>query len=105
MAIHSRGLGDGADRCRLGRDHNPKIEDKRMTVHELLAQAGEGLYGKTWQSDLGRAIRVDRRTISRWANALQTPRPGVLIEVRELVRRRMAELTTVDKALTEWIER
>ena len=75
-----------------------------MGTAELLAQAGEALFGPRWQSDLGRALKVDRRTVSRWAAGVQIPRPGVLIEVRELVRRRLSALAAVDDALNEVIE-
>ena len=75
-----------------------------MSVHELLVKAGNALFGHSWQSDLGRALGVDRRTVSRWSLGTQTPRPGVIIEVRELVRRRLAALTELDSTLTKWIE-
>jgi hypothetical protein len=75
-----------------------------LSTAELLAQAGEALFGPRWQGDLGRALKVDRRTVSRWSIGAQVPRPGVMIEVRELVRRRIAALTEVDIALTGWIE-
>jgi len=74
------------------------------TVHELLVKAGEAMFGQSWQSDLGRALKVDRRTISRWSLAKQTPRPGVMIEARELVRNRMAQLAAIDQAITEWLK-
>jgi hypothetical protein len=75
-----------------------------MSVAELLERAGSALFGLHWQGDLSRTLRVDRRTVSRWAIGAQEPRPGIVIEVRELVRQRAAELAEVDRALTEWVD-
>ena len=37
-----------------------------MTPTELRA-AGEALYGARWQTALARALRVDARTVRKWA--------------------------------------
>lgn len=34
---------------------------------ELLRRAGEGLYGPNWYSALAQDLRINRRTLQRWA--------------------------------------
>lgn len=36
-------------------------------------------------------LEVDERTVSRWLTGTSTPRPGVITDVREILRKRAGE--------------
>ncbi len=45
-------------------------EPRTMEVPgELLAGAGKALFGDEWQSPLARRLRIELRTVQRWAKA------------------------------------
>lgn len=59
-----------------------------MLLHEI----GQALYGTQWQSDLGRALGVNVRTVQRWAAGEIVPPAGVYVELLKLARDRSGEL-------------
>jgi len=54
-----------------------------MTPDEL-AEIGERLYGKRWQTALARRIKVDARTVRRWLAGKRKIRPQVAEHIRSL---------------------
>lgn len=75
------------------------INDPRKEHIELpgrvLIGAGQALYGDLWQTQLADLLKMNRRTIQRWAQAgkeddVYRVAPGVVVEImRELDRRHM----------------
>jgi hypothetical protein len=63
-----------------------------MTETEYLARVGTALYGPFWQSELGRAIDVDPRTVRRWASGEFNIPIGVWAELSALITEREIEL-------------
>jgi hypothetical protein len=63
-----------------------------MLDSQLLAAAGEALYGPLWQSQLARDLDVADRTVRRW-RAGDTPIPGgVAIDLLRLLTERAADI-------------
>lgn len=62
---------------------------------KVLANAGMALFGPAWQSDLARLLKLERRTIQRWAAAASADQgysvsPRVLADLMsELDRKHM----------------
>jgi len=54
-----------------------------MTPDEL-AEIGQRLYGKRWQTALARRIKVDARTVRRWLKGDREIRPQVAEHLRSL---------------------
>lgn len=52
---------------------------------DLLRRAGALLYGSGWQSELARALGVNRRTVERWAGGSREPGEEYWSEIRELL--------------------
>ena len=74
---------------------------------DLLRTIGEALYGAYWIKPLADALRVNARTVQRWALGQYAPSPsavpGLLADMRKLLVARGRELerviAMVDKAL------
>lgn len=59
---------------------------------DLIAEAGQLLFGSQWQSDLAAALKVSRRAVQRWRVGDDEPRPGVWTDIAALVDARISEL-------------
>ncbi|MDO5643863.1 MAG: hypothetical protein Q4G26_15935 [Paracoccus sp. (in: a-proteobacteria)] len=59
---------------------------QQMTDAELLAQAGEALFGARWKTDLANALDVSDRTVDYWVAGDRSPRPGVWRDLAKLLR-------------------
>jgi DNA-binding XRE family transcriptional regulator len=70
-----------------------------MTDAELIRAAGPALFGVQWQSDLARALGVNRVTVQRWRKGQEAPRLGVWRDLLALIDARIAELTEVRQTL------
>ena len=62
------------------------------TLRQLLIDTGSALYGARWQSALADDLRVDRRTIRRWATGSHDVPLGVAAEIRGLLMARGAKI-------------
>lgn len=58
---------------------------------DLLHRAGEALYGADWRNKLADALKVDRRTLRRWAMGDMPIPPGVAADLARLARAHAAE--------------
>ena len=65
----------------------------------LIRRCGEALYGPLWHNALARDLDISDRTLRRWMSGANDVPEGVLGELRELVRRRRAELTEIIRML------
>jgi hypothetical protein len=63
-----------------------------MTSAELIRAIGVALFGSRYQQDLGEALGVNRRTVSRWASGEDEPRPGVWPDLLGIMWERRREL-------------
>jgi hypothetical protein len=57
---------------------------------DLLREAGQALYGSTWQSDMARGLDVAVRTVQRWASGASAIPASVAGELRALGDERIA---------------
>lgn len=57
-----------------------------------LAQVGQLLYGPAWRFALADALRVNRRTIARWANGEYNIPEGIDDEIRQLLLSRRGQI-------------
>ena len=65
----------------------------------LLSQAGQALYGPRWQSELGRDLDIDDRTMRRWV-AGDSPVPsGVTVDLLRLLTQRAADIDDLIPAI------
>ena len=58
----------------------------------LFYDLGQALYGERWRSELARSLRVDERTVRRWANGDYEPPEGVWGELETLAKERRKTL-------------
>jgi DNA-binding XRE family transcriptional regulator len=63
-----------------------------MPSNELIIAVGPILFGRNWQSELADTLGINRRTIRRWLTGEYEPRPGVWVELLEIVRERHQQL-------------
>ncbi len=66
-----------------------------MNEAEFLCAAGETLYGSRWQTDMAADLKVSDRTVRRWVSRTETPRPGVLDDLRKLLAARRERIDTL----------
>ena len=59
---------------------------------ERLAECGRALFGAQWQSDMGRALQVNDRTVRRWLKGERPIPDRVSADVNGLLASRMAEI-------------
>ena len=71
---------------------NLGLERPAMTSAELIRAIGVALFGSRYQQDLGEALGVNRRTVSRWASGEDEPRPGVWPDLLGIMWERRREL-------------
>lgn len=64
-----------------------------MNKQTTITEAGQALYGLSWQTDLARALGVHVRSVQRWATGDQTVSPEHWGKIGELMRDRIATLT------------
>jgi len=60
---------------------------------ELLARAGEALYGPAWHSDLARDLGVSRRSVQRWAAGERSPSGETWKQLAMVVLNRYRNMT------------
>ncbi|MCA3700830.1 MAG: hypothetical protein IOB84_13740 [Brevundimonas sp.] len=53
----------------------------RPTNAELLCQAGQAMFGETWQSDLARLLNVSLRRVQYYAAGARQPPDSMLAEM------------------------
>ncbi len=70
-------------------------------MSRLLAECGEALYGRRWQTELARALDVSDRTMRRWAAGTHDVPPGLYIDLLRLTQERAAELDALAARLRE----
>lgn len=66
-----------------------------MTTPEMIASIGRALLGRSWQTELAENLSLNRRTMQRWLNGEDKPRPGVWRDLDNLLAERIAELQQV----------
>lgn len=66
-----------------------------MMSSKLLRDAGEGLYGPRWQSEISRDLGVSDRTMRRWLAGADDLPPGVAMDLWRLCEERAALLENV----------
>jgi hypothetical protein len=71
-----------------------------MSTPDLIRAAGEALFGSRWQTDLGDALGINRRTVQRWRAGQDEPRPAVWGKLLALVIENEAKLTAVKRRLS-----
>lgn len=62
------------------------------TLKDLLAAAGEALYGERWQSPLAQALAVDDSRLPEWMEDERSAPPGIRADLAGLCRARQAAL-------------
>ena len=75
-----------------------------MSTADLIHAVGLGLYGETYQREFSRAVRVNRRTLSRWTAGVAEPRPRVWADILRLVEDRHCELAGLIEAIAPRVE-
>lgn len=68
---------------------------------ELLRATGEALFGPLWQSDLARALGVDRKTIQRWLKGTYAMPDELRFRIARIADGTINELRTLRRQLEE----
>ena len=90
----------GARLCRrLEPGDSPMKHDDQ--VGDLIADCGRALYGETWQSELARALNINRATVQRWLAGKFQPPAGVWADLMKLTNRRSKQLAALQNRLLE----
>lgn len=63
-----------------------------MTKIDDLATYGQALYGAHWAAPLAKALNVNERNLRRWLAGTADPPPGIIDDLRALVRQKISEL-------------
>ena len=77
------------------------IVHRAGALHALaaLAQTGKMLWAPgDWIGHMAEALRVNRRTVERWASGQDEPPAGVWVDLREVARKRAAEILNLTTA-------
>jgi hypothetical protein len=66
---------------------------------QLLHRVGEALYGPRWQSEMARALKINARTVQRWAIGDGAPRLAHWVEIEGLLAAHAVELANLRQAI------
>jgi transcriptional regulator with XRE-family HTH domain len=69
-----------------------------------ISRIGKGLWGTHWQAEMARELDQDKTTISSWKRDRMEPRPEKILRLREIAKRRRAELDAAIGEIDAWIE-
>jgi len=74
-----------------------------LLASELISRIGPKLYGELWKKALAKRLGVDERNIYRWIEGRFTPRPGVFVDLLELMKERRDELDELIEATEAYL--
>ncbi|MCW6507071.1 hypothetical protein [Lichenifustis flavocetrariae] len=75
-----------------------------MIDNSILKEVGTALYGKQWQTDLAKSLKVSDRRLRRWhANEFEIP-PGVIKDLLTVAQDRRAECSAAVALVRKHIE-
>jgi hypothetical protein len=69
--------------------------------HDLLVRTGQALYGYHWQSAVARYLKIDVRTVQRWAAGEFLPPLGVLHQLVDHCGERIGAIEKMRKELNQ----
>jgi len=58
----------------------------------LIREIGEVIYGERWQSALARDLGISDRTVRHWIRGVNSPRPGVYVDLSRIALEAAADL-------------
>lgn len=68
---------------------------------DLLREAGQALYGASWQSDIARELEVSDRTVRRWLAGTRSLPATIAADLDELCGERRALLHAMQTRLRQ----
>jgi hypothetical protein len=70
----------------------------------MIRAVGAALFGTRWQTDLGEALEVNRRTVRRWLSGEDEPRPGVWDDLEALLSERAANMLRLCEVIRQRVK-
>ena len=70
-----------------------------MSPESALTAIGVALYGPRWQTQLATDVGVSDRTVRRWVSGEDTPRLGVLLNLRDIMTRKREQLEKLERVI------
>ena len=65
----------------------------------LIERAGQALWGDRWQTEMARAIKVNKDTVQDWRQGRSTPRSGVYVDLLRVANERSGQIKDLLHAL------
>jgi hypothetical protein len=81
------------------------LEAMMLDAATLIRRAGRALWGVRWQQEMAAALQVNMRSCRRWSSGEQTPPETVIAELAQRLAQQQAELTQLQAAFAEYLER